>query len=440
MGRAPCCEKVGLNKGKWSAEEDAILMNYITQNNGEAGSWRSLPKKAGLLRCGKSCRLRWINYLRSDLKRGNFTSHEDDIIIKLHASLGNKWSVIANQLAGRTDNEIKNYWNSSLCRRITYTSSSRPSDHHMDGQKVMMNAEGVNNNNVIVIKKRRRGRTSRAAMKKNKSSTNYGGGGRSNKYLQAAAAAAPGPYDSNHLLLVGSSISSSSSSMTAVNYNSSALLLPQTPSTVGIRKVPPLADQGGSIIYSFWSEQDDDALLKSLTSNNNQNGCGRGQLMRSIQYDDELVNNAYCSTDGVELSFDDIMARGNYNLDDELAEVDVPIKALQLATTNDIISTSSDNDEYKTIDEEAEAEAVAEDLDTALAAAGFEDYATADHWDWQNIVHHQNDLSNDQDVAAITCLWEYANHQQQPASHVEYKSDKNEHQEHKDAMLAWLLS
>ncbi|CAM8930806.1 unnamed protein product [Rhodiola kirilowii] len=91
MGRAPCCEKVGLNKGKWSAEEDAILMNYINQNNGEAGSWRSLPKKAGLLRCGKSCRLRWINYLRSDLKRGNFTSHEDDIIIKLHASLGNKY-------------------------------------------------------------------------------------------------------------------------------------------------------------------------------------------------------------------------------------------------------------------------------------------------------------------------------------------------------------
>ncbi|EEF43051.1 r2r3-myb transcription factor, putative [Ricinus communis] len=88
MGRAPCCEKVGLKKGRWTAEEDEILTKYILAN-GE-GSWRSLPKNAGLLRCGKSCRLRWINYLRADLKRGNITKEEDETIVKLHTALGNR--------------------------------------------------------------------------------------------------------------------------------------------------------------------------------------------------------------------------------------------------------------------------------------------------------------------------------------------------------------
>ncbi|CAL4922269.1 unnamed protein product [Urochloa decumbens] len=126
MGRAPCCEKVGLKRGRWTAEEDEILASYIAKH-GE-GSWRSLPKNAGLLRCGKSCRLRWINYLRADVKRGNISKEEEDVIIKLHATLGNRWSLIASHLPGRTDNEIKNYWNSHLSRQIhtyrrTYTAA-----------------------------------------------------------------------------------------------------------------------------------------------------------------------------------------------------------------------------------------------------------------------------------------------------------------------------
>lgn len=116
MGRSPCCEKAHTNKGAWTKEEDQRLISYI-RSHGE-GCWRSLPKSAGLLRCGKSCRLRWINYLRPDLKRGNFTAEEDELIIKLHSLLGNKWSLIAGRLPGRTDNEIKNYWNTHIKRKL----------------------------------------------------------------------------------------------------------------------------------------------------------------------------------------------------------------------------------------------------------------------------------------------------------------------------------
>jgi hypothetical protein len=107
---------VGLNHGAWTAKEDKILSEYIKTHG--LGPWNSLAKKAGLKRCGKSCRLRWLNYLRPDIKRGNISPEEEELLIRLHLLLGNRWSLIAGRLPGRTDNELKNYWNTHLSKRF----------------------------------------------------------------------------------------------------------------------------------------------------------------------------------------------------------------------------------------------------------------------------------------------------------------------------------
>ncbi|KAL8228183.1 hypothetical protein R6Q57_015767 [Mikania cordata] len=119
MGRTPDDESGkndGLRKGPWTIEEDQKLIHYVNKNG--CGKWRTLPKNAGLQRCGKSCRLRWTNYLRPDIKRGKFSFDEEQTIIQLHAMLGNKWSIIASRLPGRTDNEIKNYWNTNIRKKL----------------------------------------------------------------------------------------------------------------------------------------------------------------------------------------------------------------------------------------------------------------------------------------------------------------------------------
>ncbi|XP_062104668.1 transcription factor MYB101 [Humulus lupulus] len=105
----------GLKKGPWTTSEDAILVEYV-RKHGE-GNWNAVQKNSGLARCGKSCRLRWANHLRPNLKKGSFSPEEERIIIELHAKLGNKWARMASQLPGRTDNEIKNYWNTRMKRR-----------------------------------------------------------------------------------------------------------------------------------------------------------------------------------------------------------------------------------------------------------------------------------------------------------------------------------
>ncbi|KAK9061563.1 hypothetical protein SSX86_018745 [Deinandra increscens subsp. villosa] len=117
MGRAPCCDKDNVKRGPWSPEEDAKLKTFI-EKYGTGGNWIALPHKAGLKRCGKSCRLRWLNYLRPNIKHGEFTDDEDKIICSLYANIGSRWSIIAAQLPGRTDNDIKNYWNTKLKKKL----------------------------------------------------------------------------------------------------------------------------------------------------------------------------------------------------------------------------------------------------------------------------------------------------------------------------------
>ncbi|CAA2983410.1 transcription factor MYB41-like [Olea europaea var. sylvestris] len=127
--RKPCCEKERVRKGAWTPQEDKILVDFITKNG--HGTWRDLPKHTGLLRCGKSCRLRWANYLRPDIKRGPLSPEEENTIIHLQGMLGNKWAAIASHLPGRKDNDIKNLWHSHLKKHFSSKCSHPPASSEM---------------------------------------------------------------------------------------------------------------------------------------------------------------------------------------------------------------------------------------------------------------------------------------------------------------------
>uniref|UniRef100_A0A1D1Z2A1 Myb-related protein 306 n=1 Tax=Anthurium amnicola TaxID=1678845 RepID=A0A1D1Z2A1_9ARAE len=131
-GRPPCCDNTTVKKGPWTPEEDIVLVSYIQEHG--PGNWRSVPANTGLMRCSKSCRLRWTNYLRPGIKRGHFTPQEEAIIIRQQGLLGNRWAAIASYLPRRTDNDIKNYWNTHLKKKLkqfqTAPGSSSGSHRH----------------------------------------------------------------------------------------------------------------------------------------------------------------------------------------------------------------------------------------------------------------------------------------------------------------------
>ncbi|XP_019180767.1 PREDICTED: transcription factor WER-like [Ipomoea nil] len=157
----------GWRKGPWTAEEDRLLVEYV-RFHGE-GRWNSVARFAGLKRNGKSCRLRWVNYLRPDLKRGQITPHEERIIVDLHARWGNRWSTIARSLPGRTDNEIKNYWRTHFKKKAAANSSDHPkprilrqqqqqqkkkqeeSNHQIDMRKMMSSFEEIDENRLSSV-------------------------------------------------------------------------------------------------------------------------------------------------------------------------------------------------------------------------------------------------------------------------------------------------
>ncbi|CAI0394025.1 unnamed protein product [Linum tenue] len=132
MGRAPCCDKANVKKGPWSPEEDAKLKSYIDQYG--TGCFEFFCLVLGLKRCGKSCRLRWLNYLRPNIKHGGFSEEEDNIICSLYISIGSRWSIIAAQLPGRTDNDIKNYWNTRLKKKLLGRRKQQQQLHHQHQQ------------------------------------------------------------------------------------------------------------------------------------------------------------------------------------------------------------------------------------------------------------------------------------------------------------------
>jgi hypothetical protein len=103
-----------LVKGSWTRQEDETILDYVAQYGTK--NWAKL---ADMLpgRIGKQCRERWRNHLDPDNNHAPWTAEEDDMLIELHQQYGNQWVKMASIMKGRSDNHIKNRWNSTLKRR-----------------------------------------------------------------------------------------------------------------------------------------------------------------------------------------------------------------------------------------------------------------------------------------------------------------------------------
>ncbi|KAF8116789.1 hypothetical protein N665_0014s0052 [Sinapis alba] len=128
--------KSNVKRGLWKPEEDMILRSCV-ESHGE-GNWADISRRSGLKRSGKSCRLRWKNYLRPNIKRGGMSLQEQDLIIRMHKLLGNRWSLIAGRLPGRTDNEVKNYWNTHLNKKSNSRKQNAPESVEAPPDKPVM--------------------------------------------------------------------------------------------------------------------------------------------------------------------------------------------------------------------------------------------------------------------------------------------------------------